>query len=71
MRHANSNVLLVTHGGCLRALFCVWLGMEISDYAALRFDSASVSQVVVDRSQAIVTQLNDTTHLVGCAERVA
>ena len=62
-RHANSNVLLVLHGGCLRALFCAWLRVELTDHWKLQFDSASVSEAVVARENAIVTRLNDCAHL--------
>jgi broad specificity phosphatase PhoE len=61
-RHADSNVLLVVHGGCLRALFCAWLRVELTDYWKLQFDSASLSEALVSRENAIVTRLNDCAH---------
>jgi broad specificity phosphatase PhoE len=69
-RHANSDVLLVLHGGCLRALFCAWLRVELTDYWKLQFDSASVSEVVVSRENAVVTRLNDCAHLAPAKGRV-
>ena len=62
-RHANANVLVVTHGGCLKVLFCAWLGIELSAYWQLRFDSASISEVSLYPLGAIVARLNDTAHL--------
>ena len=61
--YPNSNVLLVLHGGCLRALFCAWLRVELTDYWKLQFESAAVSEVLVNRAGAIVTRLDDCAHL--------
>lgn len=62
-KHANAGVLIVTHGGCLKVLLCTWLGMELSAYWQLRFDSASISEVSLYPVGAIVSRLNDTAHL--------
>ncbi len=62
-QHADESVLIVTHGGCLKMLLCTWLGIELSAYWQLRFDSASISEVSLYPMGAIVSQLNDTAHL--------
>ncbi len=62
-QHADESVLLVTHGGCLKALLCAWLGIELSSYWQLRFDSASLSEVSLYPMGAIVSRLNDMAHL--------
>jgi alpha-ribazole phosphatase len=62
-KHANASVLIVTHGGCLKVLLCTWLGMELSAYWQLRFDSASISEVSLYPVGAIVSRLNDAAHL--------
>lgn len=62
-KHINQTVLLVLHGGCLRALFCAWLNLELAVYGKLRFDNASVSEVIISREGITVTRLNDCTHL--------
>jgi alpha-ribazole phosphatase len=62
-QHTDETVLIVTHGGCLKALVCGWLGIALSSYWQLRFDSASISQVSLYPAGAIVSYLNDTAHL--------
>jgi alpha-ribazole phosphatase len=62
-QHPNESVLLVTHGGCLKTLLCAWLGIALSSYWQLRFDSASISEVSLYPMGAIVSRLNDTAHL--------
>ena len=62
-QHANESVLLVTHGGCLKVLLCTWLGIELSSYWQLRFDSTSISEVSLYPMGAIMSRLNDTAHL--------
>ncbi len=62
-QHPNESILLVTHGGCLKALLCAWLGIALSSYWQLRFDSASISEVSLYPLGAIVSRLNDTAHL--------
>ena len=62
-QHADESVLIVTHGGCLKVLLCTWLGIELSAYWQLRFDSASITEVSLYPMGAIVSRLNDTAHL--------
>ena len=62
-QYENESVLIVTHGGCLKVLLCTWLGIELSAYWQLRFDSASISEVSLYPMGAIVSRLNDTAHL--------
>lgn len=62
-RHSDESVLIVTHGGCLKVLLCAWLGIALSSYWQLRFDSASISEVSLYPMGAIVSRLNDTAHL--------
>ena len=62
-QHQNGTVLIVTHGACLRAMFCAWLGIELSSYWKLRFDSGSVSIVQLTESGTTIALLNDTSHL--------
>ncbi len=62
-QHDDESVLIVTHGGCLKVLLYTWLGIELSAYWQLRFDSASISEVSLYPIGAIVSRLNDTAHL--------
>ncbi|MBI5301257.1 MAG: histidine phosphatase family protein [Chloroflexi bacterium] len=62
-RYVNETVLIVNHGAGLRALFCAWLGIELSAYWKLCSDSGSVSIVRVTEAGVVVELLNDTSHL--------
>ena len=62
-QHAEETALIVTHGSCLKVLLCAWLGIKLSSYWQLHFDSASVSEVSLYPMGAIVSRLNDRAHL--------
>ena len=58
-------VLLVSHGGPLRVLLCLALGLAPADYWRFRVDPGSVSELCLYPEGAILALLNDTHHLVG------
>lgn len=62
-RHQDETIALVAHGGTLRVLLCVALGLQLSDYWQFNFDQASVSELDVYEQGAILNLLNDTSHL--------
>ena len=66
-RHANDNVLIVGHGGALRAVFVAL--MELPLEANWRFFLANCGLSVVDiyPDNAILRLYNDTSHLDGLA----
>lgn len=69
-RHCDECVALVMHGACLRVLMCAWLGMDLSAYWRLQFDSGSISEASVNgNGGAVVSRLNDTAHLFVREER--
>lgn len=58
-------VLLVSHGGPLRVLLCLALGLEPGAHWRFRLDPGSISKLHLYSEGAIVTLLNDRYHLAG------
>lgn len=56
-------VLIVAHSGTLRLLICHLLGIEPCHWRQLRLDLASLSIVETYPGGAIITRLNDISHL--------
>ena len=63
-----STVLLASHGGALRVMLCLALGMPPAERWRLRLDGASVSELHLYKEGAILTLLNDTHHLAGIGQ---
>ncbi len=62
-RHPEGSVLWVTHGGLIGVLLCQVLGMSLDRRWQFRRDNAAVNELEVGDDWAMVTRLNDTTHL--------
>lgn len=61
---SGGNLLVVTHGGMLRALIARLLGLSAQKMWKFRFANAGLSVVsVFDDGSAVVDLLNDTSHL--------
>ncbi|MFH1638958.1 MAG: alpha-ribazole phosphatase [Chloroflexota bacterium] len=60
---AKENLLIVAHSGVLRTLICQILKMPIDLRWQLRIDLASLSIMETYQSTAILTLLNDVSHL--------
>ena len=60
---AEGNVLVVAHAGSLRMLICNLLELPLSYWRKLKLDLASVSRLEVTDSRAVLTCLNDVSHL--------
>lgn len=61
---SGGNLLVVTHGGMLRALIARLLGLPPQKMWSFRFANAGLSLVsVFDDGSAVVDLLNDTSHL--------
>jgi len=56
-------ILIVSHGGMLRTLTCQLLGMGQDHWSKFRFDNASLTIVDIYPQRAILSLLNDTSHL--------
>lgn len=62
-RHPGDTVAVVAHGGTLRVLLCVALGLRPDTYWQFRFDVASLAEVNTYDEGAVLNLLNDTAHL--------
>ncbi len=63
-RHTDDEVVLVVaHAGVLRTLICQLMGIELRCIYQIRLDLASLSIVETYPQGAIVSLLNDTSHL--------
>jgi len=58
-------VLVVSHGGPLRVLLCLALGLAPADHWRFRLDPGSVSELHLYPERAILALLNDQHHLLG------
>ncbi len=56
-------ILIASHGGPLRLLVCQLLGIGLECWWQIRFDNASLSVVETYPRGAILSLLNDTSHL--------
>jgi alpha-ribazole phosphatase len=63
LAHPGQEVLLVAHGGPLRTLICLLLGLPAADYWRVNLDNCSISVLELYETSAIVCKLNDTAHL--------
>jgi broad specificity phosphatase PhoE len=63
-RHKPSQtILIVSHSGPLKVLVCHLLGIDHSHWRQIRIDNASLSIVETYPRGAIISLLNDTSHL--------
>ena len=63
-QHApEQKILIVSHGGAMRTLLCDLLGVGQSYWRTFRLDNASLSIVDTYSQRAILSLLNDTSHL--------
>lgn len=63
-KHApEETILIVAHSGVLRTLVCQLLGIELQCRWQLRVDFASLSIIETYRQGAILSSLNDISHL--------
>ena len=63
-RHAEGEtVLIVAHGGTLRALICLLLGLNLEHWWQIGLDSASLTVVDTYPERTVLSLLNDVCHL--------
>ena len=63
-RHAEGEtVLIVAHGGTLRALICLLLGLDLEHWWQIALDSASLTVVDTYPERTVLSLLNDVCHL--------
>jgi alpha-ribazole phosphatase len=61
--YANQTVVLVAHGGPLRILLCLALGLPPDAHWQFAVDPAALSELLVYGQDATLIRLNDTAHL--------
>ncbi len=61
--HAAGHVLVVAHGGCLRAPLCDAVGATVTSIRRIWLDNASLSMVEYGPERSWIRLLNDTSHL--------
>ncbi len=68
-RHTPSQTtLIVSHSGPIRILICRLLGIDLGHWRQIHIDNASLSIVETYPQRAIISLLNDTSHLRGVDE---
>ena len=60
---AERTILVVSHSGPLRLMVCYLLGLELQHWRQISIDLASLSIVDIYPEVAILSLLNDTSHL--------
>ncbi len=61
--HAGEDIVIVSHGGAIRAYLCSILGLGLSSLFRFALENASLSEVRLDGVGPRLTLLNDTSHL--------
>lgn len=61
--HPGADLLLVSHGGPIKALLCHILGLEVRSLFRIKQDNTALSAIQVDGETRRVVLLNDTCHL--------
>ena len=64
----SDTILIISHSGPLRVLVCRLLGIDMGCWWQIRFDNASLSIMDTYPRGAIISLLNDTSHLKGLIE---
>lgn len=59
----DKTVLVVAHGGALRVLVCILLGIGIEHWRQIRLDGASLTIMEGYPDRVVLSLLNDTCHL--------
>ncbi|MBM3124631.1 MAG: alpha-ribazole phosphatase [Chloroflexi bacterium] len=62
-QHAGQTVLLITHGGVIRAVLCHVLGIDLNRHWQFEVGSASVSEISFYGDGAVIQLFNDASHL--------
>lgn len=61
--HPDADLILVSHGGVIKALLCFALGLDVRYLFRLKQDNTAVSHIELDREVRRVLLMNDTWHL--------
>jgi alpha-ribazole phosphatase len=63
--HPGANLLVVSHGGVIKAILCYVLGLDVRHLFRLKQDNTAVSRVELRDGVRRVLLFNDTCHLGG------
>ncbi len=69
--HSGADLVIVSHGGVIKALLCLASGLDIRYLFRLKQDNTAVSQVELDGQVGRVLLMNDTCHLNGTGGTLA
>ena len=61
--HPKAGLIVVSHGGVIKALLCVALGLDVRYLFRLKQDNTAINQIELDGRVRRVLLLNDTCHL--------
>jgi broad specificity phosphatase PhoE len=61
--HPDETTLVVSHGGVLKVLLCLMLGLSPERYWQMQLSAASLSEIWIFSDGASINLLNDTCHL--------
>ncbi len=61
--HAGTDLVLVSHGGAIKALLCYVLGLPVGSLFRIKQDNTAVNIVDADDTTRRVVLVNDTCHL--------
>jgi len=67
-RHPGERVLVVSHGGPVRAMVCGLLGLPLEVYPRLRVENTAVTRILFTERGAILAGFNDVSHLRASVE---
>ncbi len=56
-------IIVVSHGGSIRALFCHIIGLDLRHFGKMWLDNGSLSEIVRGRSGWRLLRMNDVAHL--------
>ena len=62
-RHQGQTIVVVAHGGPIRATVCGVLGFSLEVYPKLRVENTSIARIAFTRNGPVLAGLNDTGHL--------
>jgi len=63
--HDGADLVVVSHGGVIKAIICHALGLDIRHLFRLKQDNTAVNRIQLDGASRRVLLLNDTCHLNG------
>jgi alpha-ribazole phosphatase len=63
--HPGADLLLVSHGGVIKAILCYVLGLDVRHLFRLKQDNTAVSRAELRDGVRRVLLFNDTCHLSG------